>query len=146
VQYQATLDIALAQAGIANFPIETTQLLFLTDTEMDEAAHGLIRVAAHLRIIHASNESHFSVPPAFIRQEVTADNAGLWEPNRALMQEIGMGDEIGTLRKLPDFQQQKIRSPSQGVLVQYRHRQLVSTGTSLFSIGHNADEIIVPYL
>ena len=146
VQYQATLDTALAQASVVNFPIETTQLAFLTESEIDRAAQGLKQVAAHLGIIQASNESPSEVAPAYVREEVTSNDAGLWEPSVQLMREINIGDVIGTLQKLPDFQKQIIKSPSRGILVQCRHRQLVSTGTSLFSIGHNAEEFITPYM
>jgi len=145
-QYQTTLDTALAQAGVANFPIEMTQLPLLTETDIADAAQGLTRVAAHLGIIDIPYERQSSVAPAFMRQEFTTNDAGLWEPECRLMQELTIGDEIGTLRMLPDFQVQKILSPSEGILIQLRHRQLVSTGTGLFSIGRNADEIISPYL
>jgi predicted deacylase len=145
-QYLATLDTALAKAGIANFPIETPQLLLLTEQEIDNVARGLIRVAAHLGIIDTLQKETFPIAPAYTRREVTADDAGLWEPNQCFMQEVEASHEIGTLKKLPDFQQQKICSPSSGVLIQYRHRQLVATGNNLFSIGQSAEKIIAPYL
>jgi predicted deacylase len=145
-QYQATLDTALAQAGIANFPIETTQLAFLSEDEIDKAALGLFHVATHLGICKSFLELHSFVAPAFFRQEVTAGEAGLWEPNCELMQAVEAGEQIGMLRTLTGFQQMQINSPSKGILVQYRHRHLVATGTSLFSLGHDASYVIASYL
>jgi len=146
VQYQTTLDTALAQSGIANFPIETAQLNLLTDHEINKATMGLYQVAAYLGICEPISESYStSISPAFFRQEITAENAGLWEPDCKLMQTIENGSSIGNLISLPDFRLAQIQSPSDGVLVQYRHRQLVSTGTSLFSIGHKADKLLLPY-
>lgn len=146
IQYQATLDTALAQAGTANFPIETTQLAFLSKDEIDKAALGLFHVATHLGICKSFLELQSYVAPAFFRQEVTASEAGLWEPNCELMQTVEAGEQIGTLRTLTDFQQTPIDSPSEGVLVQCRHRHLVATGTSLFSLGHDASYVIASYL
>lgn len=146
VQYQATLDTALTQASIANFPIETTQLAFLSEDEIEKAALGLFRVAAYLGICKSFLELSPFAAPALFRQEVTASEAGLWEPSCKLMEIIAVGEQIGTMRRLTDFQQMPIYSPSEGILVQYRHRQLVATGTSLFSLGHNAEHVISPYL
>lgn len=148
VQYQTSLDTALIEAGVVEFPIETAQLAHLTDAEIDRAAQGLLQVAAHLGIAQPLSEnSDLPLPaPAFIRQEVRANDAGLWEPSGKLMQSVGVGDLIGTIRTIPEFQTQFIYSPASGVLVQQRHREVVATGTSLFSIGHDADGIIVPYI
>jgi predicted deacylase len=144
-QYQATLDTALAKAEVPNFPIETTQLAYLTDTEISRAAQGLLRIAAHVGIVELLSESSLASVSAFIRHEMRADNAGLWEPQVELMQVIEPGSPIGTLRILPELQTQHLLSPTVGILIQYRHRQVVETGTSLFSIGYNADKIISPY-
>ena len=141
MQYQTTLDAALAQAGVVNFPIETTQLAFIEDTEIEEATQGLLRVAAHMGIIKPSPKKSTSHTPTFIRKETTADHSGLWEPNSAtLMQSIEAGSQVGTLITLPKFEQKQVKSELTGVLVQWRHRQLVATGTSLFSIGDQADD------
>lgn len=146
VQYQATLDTALAQAGVANFPIETTQLNLLSEDEIDKAAKGLLRVAAHLGICEVSLETQVDVAPALFRQEITADEAGLWSPTCKLMQIVESGHPIGVLKTLPQFKEKLITSPSSGILVQFRHRQLVATGTSVFSLGHDANSVIAPYL
>lgn len=146
IQYQTTLDATLAQSGVANFPIETTQLSLLSDSEIDRAADGLLRVAAYLGILKTSNNNPSSISPAFTRQEITSDYAGLWKPNQTLMRTVEIGDEIGNITRLPDFQQEKIVSSASGILVQQRNYQLVGTGTALFSIGHPADNIIAPYL
>jgi predicted deacylase len=69
VQYQATLDTALAQNGVVNFPIETTQLPHLKDEEINRASRGLFQVAAHIGIVKPPTGSHTATIPAFIRQE-----------------------------------------------------------------------------
>jgi len=145
-QYRLTLDTALASAGVTNFPIETAQLAYLTDTDIEKASQGLLRVATHIGILEPATVNPFSPAPAFIRQEIRTNDAGLWEPNVELMQVVKSGDLIGTLRAIPEFKIQSLYSPVSGVLVQYRHRELVSTGTSLFSIGRTAEEIVVPLL
>ncbi len=136
-----TLDTALAEVGVVNLPIETSQLEFLSDAEINRAAQGILNVIAFLGIIDPLPASNFPTP-AFIKHEFTAPNAGLWEPDVSLMQPIEAGMKIGTLTVLPDFEERTIYAPSSGVLIQYRLRQLVATGTSLFSIGDSAEQLI----
>jgi len=144
-QYQTTLDAALANAGIANFPIETKQLAFLSDADIDQAALGLYHVASNLGMYKSSIAFPTSTAPAYFRQEVTSDEAGLWEPNCKLGQIVDEGKQIGTLKSLVGFKQEQVISPKDGILVQFRHRQLIATGTSLFSLGHSASHMIAPY-
>nr|AUN36949.1 hypothetical protein [uncultured bacterium] len=145
VQYQATLDTALTEAGVANFPIETTQLLLMNNNEIDRIARGLMNVAAHFGIVSTlSNSSHNSIP-AYVRHEITANYSGLWEPKEGLMRQVNQGEEIGVLRQLPDFQRRVLYSPLSGVLIQYRKHQVVSTGTSLIGIGSTVQSIITAY-
>jgi predicted deacylase len=150
VQYQTTLDTALALARVANFPIETTQLALLKDTEINRAVQGLLKVADHLGIVKYPHNGHSVAIPAFVREEFRGDQAGLWEPAREpdsmLMQSIEIGDTIGTLITLPEFIKHSIQSKVSGILIQQRHRELVGTGTSLFSIGYKADDIVAPYI
>ncbi len=145
-QYQFTLDTALSEVDVTNFPIETTQHAYLTDSEIDNVVQGLLRVTAHVGIL----KSQFDIPsilaPAFVRKEIRVNQAGLWETTVKLMQEVKKGDPIGTLKTLPDFQKISIDSPLDGVLIQHRRCELVATGTGLFSIGIRADEIIAPYI
>ncbi len=151
-QYLTTLDTALALADVPNFPIETAQLSLLTNENIEKAALGLVNVAEHLGIISLGQEKSSTWKPRpFIRQEVTAGarESGLWEPTKpfSLAETTILTDEvIGTIKRFPDFSIEEVHSPSSGTLVQCRKHQLVSTGTSLFSIGHDATPIILPYL
>ncbi len=136
-QYQTTLDMALTNAKIINFAFETSQLSLITDEEIKLASQGLLNVAIKLGIVEDENiqqkETIFMT-----RNEVTNDISGLWEAKQdlSLMQNIKKGDLIGTITTLPDFKKSEIYSPFSGILMQYRHRQMISTGTSIFSIGY----------
>jgi predicted deacylase len=138
VQYQTTLDMALTRAGVINFPIETSQLALLPEADILRAAQGLLNVAAHLGIIDEVTVPGDSEIPALIRNETSSSLAGLWEPvgGLTLMQDVKENELIGTVKTIPDFQEQKIFAGRAGTLMQIRHRQLVSTGSSLFSIGN----------
>lgn len=139
--YSTVLGIALANAGIACLPIETTQLAFLPEAEIEKAAQGILNVIAFMGIIESLYVSKCSIP-AFTRNEFTSPSAGLWEPHVSLMQPIQTGMEIGTLKILPTFEEKKIYAPSSGILIQYCQRRLVATGDALFSLGYSADKII----
>jgi predicted deacylase len=144
-QYQTTLDSALAEAGIPNFPIETVHLQFITEAEIDDVAQGILRVAAHLGMIdYGRIESEASVP-AFTRSEVTANLSGLWEPQTSVMNFVESSTVLGAIVTLPEFNKVSVFAPYSGTILQVRHRQLVSTGTSLFSLGHSADSIVAKY-
>lgn len=144
--YQRTLDTALSEANIPNFPIETTQLAFLSDEEIERTAQGILNVIAYLGISEPFSLSK-TPAPAFSRNEFTSPYAGLWQPDVSLlMQPIEVGMKIGTLTVFPDFEQQPVYSPSSGVLIQYRQRQLVATpGVSLFSLGEPDEQIITKF-
>ncbi|MHB2149623.1 succinylglutamate desuccinylase/aspartoacylase family protein [Calditrichota bacterium LG25] len=137
-QYKNTLDAALANAGIPGFIVEAVQLPFITDREIDRVLNGLIRLTEYLGILpsksfKATKENNL---PYFYRNEFTSDIAGYWEPEqRDILTSIKKGDVIGRIKTLPDFETKPIVAPFSGTLIQLRHRQLVGTGTSLFSIG-----------
>jgi predicted deacylase len=140
--YQLTLDTALSQAGVVNFPVEMTQLSFLTDVEINNVTQGLLRAADHLGVLKYASENPPFAAPALTRHEFSANDTGLWEPKGNLMQVVEVGDIVGTLKTLPDFKSEVIRSPISGILIQIRHRQLAVTGTSLFSIGCETSALI----
>lgn len=140
--YLTTLDTALAEVGVPNFPIETSQLAFLSDKEIERAAQGILNVISFLSIIDATLPASNYKTPAYSRHEFTAPYAGLWEPEVSLLQPIEPDTKIGTLKVLPNFEAHPIYAQSYGVLIQYRQRQFVATGTSLFSLGYSADRFI----
>lgn len=145
VQYQMTLDTALAKAGIPNFPIETRQLPLLTPEEIDRTAWGLVSVAQHMGVLSYSKEVAYSSPPAYFRKEVTAQTAGLWNPKCDLIEKITSKQAVGELVTLPNFERIQVFSPLSAVVVQFRHRQLVASGTGLFSLGIDASSVIEPF-
>jgi len=145
-QYHVTLDATLAELGVPNFPIETTQLSLLRESEIDRIALGLLRVAAHLGICKSPYEVPAHLPPAYQRQEITADRAGLWEPQCKMMQLVDAGERLGTIRTIPDLQCTSVNSPRRAVLIQYRHRDLVATGVGILSLGIDRSELVHRYL
>jgi len=137
IQYQTTLDAALANAGIPSFIVETVQLPFITDNEIDKVVNGFLKLMSHLGILqNVKTEEQEESFRYYHRHEITSDIAGYWEPNQInILQNVKKGDLIGEIRALPDLESEPIFSPLSGTLIQIRHRQLVGTGTSLFSIG-----------
>lgn len=140
VQYSSTIDMALARSGIPNFPIETTHISLISESDIKSVSDRLIKLMEHLKIMRSAqngNQGHSS-PVSFdyyVRREITSDVAGIWEPWLQILQKVSRGDAIGNVYQLPTLERIVIKSPVDGMLLQVRHRQLVHTGTSLFSIG-----------
>lgn len=143
LQYAITLDTALAEAGVPNFPIETNQLAYFADEEIQRAVQGIRNVMAYLGIIKENfGLISQSQAPAFTRHEFTSDHSGLWRPCVSLMENIEFGAKLGTLKVFPTFEEMPVFSSTSGTLIQIRPRQIVHTGQSLFSVGESAEPII----
>jgi len=145
-QYRQTVDVTLAELGVPNFPIETTQLSLLPEAETSRAAFGLLRVAAHLGVCKLPYEVSTQLPPVYRRLAMTADKAGLWEPECKIMQIVEAGERLGVIRTITDFQNTSVESPRRAVLIQYRHRDLVATGTEILSLGIDTSARLHRYL
>jgi len=139
-QYLNTLDAALARAGVPSFIVETVQLPFITEREINHVVNGVIRLMALLGIVTPKNrKAPNGKKLTLYRNEITTDVAGLWEPRKlSLFTPIKAGDVIGEIRTIPEFTVELITAPISGTLIQLRHRQLVGTGSSIFSIGTKA--------
>lgn len=135
-QYQSTLDMALTNTDVVNFAFETSQLALITYNEIKKASQGLINIASSLGII-VRDTSEQQNCLRLSRREVNSEFAGIWQPedNLNLLQEVKKGDKIGTIKTLPEFDKHEIYSDFSGILMQFRHRQVISTGTAIYSIG-----------
>lgn len=137
IQYSATLDTALAKVGVPNFPIETTSSALISDAEIESATSGLIGLMKHIGVVtdRHDEQSRFHDYNFYIRKEFTSDVSGIWEPHLQIPQKISKDAVVGHIYRFPTLHKMEIKSPTEGMLLQIRHRQLVHTGTSLFSVG-----------
>jgi len=143
-QYKNTLDAALAIAGTPSFIIETVQMPFISDNEIEKVVNGLISLIEYLGIIPKKNKGNSDkLSNYFYRYEFTSEIAGYWEPQKYnLLSLIKEGDLVGIVKTFPHLKPKKIYAPVSGKLLQFRHRELVKTGSSLFSIGVEVDAIL----
>lgn len=139
--YYSTLDVNLAEAGIPNFSIETSEIMFITDEQIRRTAKGILNVASYMQILQEYSHPEMIQEPQILshRTVFTADVAGLWEPKVQIAQIVEPESCIGTLITLPNFDKQDIYADCSGILFQYRHCQHVATGSSLFSIGNKVN-------
>jgi predicted deacylase len=141
-KYYSTLDVTLAEAGIPNFSIETSEIMFLTDKRIKRTSDGILNVANYMGILKESffcPEMIHEPQILYQRKVFTADVAGLWEPRIQIAQAVERETRIGTLRTLHNFDKQDIYAACSGILFQYRNCQHVATGTSLFTIGNKVN-------
>ncbi|MBD2775614.1 succinylglutamate desuccinylase/aspartoacylase family protein [Iningainema tapete] len=136
--YQSTLDVTLAEAGVTNFSIETSEIMFLTDEQIRRTSQGILNVTQYMGILKESFSDQITNEPQIISQRkvFTANVAGLWQPSVNLMQTVEPNTQVGILTTLHNFEPQDIYATDSGIIFQYRHRQHVATGTSLFSVGY----------
>lgn len=148
-QYLTTLNTAFAKSGVVEFPIETTKLAYINEAEIKDAALGIIRVAEHLGMLNKSiDKKPLQMAPAFIRQEIRSEISGIWEPNSKckLLSTTKRDMLMGSLSELSLLDTKDIYLEKGNVPIQLRHREFVSSGKALYSIGIPADNIINKYL
>lgn len=137
MQYLNTLDLTLSKEGIINFAFETSQLPLLKYKDIDKASDGLLNLCASLGITDTDTKVVDNNIPIYIRKETTSDISGLWIPDEKLeiLKPLKKGQLIGKVVSLPNFKEENIYCPENGILLQYRVRQMINIGTSIFSIG-----------
>lgn len=137
IQYLTTLDLSLSKEGVINFPFETSQINLITQNDIEKASQGLINIASHIGIIDKKIEIKKQDIPIFIRKEFSSDLSGLWIPsnNLQILKSIKKDEIVGKIVSLPDFIETNICSKEDGTLLQYRNRQMINNGTSIYSIG-----------
>lgn len=141
--YQTTLDVILAEEGVTNFSIETPEIMFLTNKQIRRASQGILNVANYMGILKEYSCNTMTSETQIISQRkvFTANVAGLWEPNVTLTQKVEHDTQVGTLRTLHNFEKQDIVADCSGILFQYRSRQHVATGSTLFGVGYGVNEL-----
>jgi predicted deacylase len=128
-----SLVAALITEGVPGFGVETSHARVLSDADIDRVVDGLYRAAQNLGILPGVPETE-SVT-AYNTRLVSAEQAGIWEPERTLFETIQEGETIGTLIPFPLISWEAVDAPQAGTLVQLSPRQLIDTGSYLFAIG-----------
>lgn len=136
--YESTIDASLMRAGVPNFPIETSSLCILSDEDIQAVSFRLLKVL-ELIINGEKTSTKNKELNIYKRKEFTSDYSGLWEPRCFPITTVAVGTLLGTLYKFPSLEAVSITAPISGDILQVRTRSIVSTGTSLFSIGIKQD-------
>jgi len=139
--YNSTLDSAIAKAGIPNFPVETSSSYYISDSDIDKVSNGIINVLNLMGIIESpiKKQKEKQRILSFYRKQVFSDYTGIWEPEFCNFQFINKNTYIGKITTIPEFETIDIKSKAEGYLMNYRKRQFVSIGESIYSIGESAE-------
>ena len=78
---------------------------------------------------------------AYQRQVVRSDLSGIWEPLVEPMVGIRKMQAVGRCIPMPLVEEQTIRSPLDGVILQVAWSKLVFSGAELFALGKLDEEI-----
>jgi len=138
--YNNILCNALIDEGIMAIPIEVSSINNITSGMIEKVSNKIFSLINKLDTLSSLNDENLKL---FKRIEFTSDFSGLWYPaNIRILENIDNQADLGTIVEIPSFERIPILSFSNGLLLQYRKRQLVSTGTALVSIGQEIKQII----
>jgi len=139
--YNSTLDSALAIAGIPNFPVETSSSYYISDNDIEKVSNGIISVLNQMGILDSQiiNQTETQTVLSFYRKQIFSNYTGIWEPELCKFQFINKNTYIGKITTIPEFETIEIKSEFEGYLMNYRKRQYISFGESIYSIGESTN-------
>lgn len=135
-RFYGTLDQAMARVGIPAIFVETPNLQFISDTQIQRVDSGLVNIFKQFDK-RGGNKKIF----AFSAQYVFADQSGLFVPGVFPKAKVKAGEVLGEVLVLPNFKKTKIKSPYQGVVMSIQSKNFIRLGTKLASIGKFAGNI-----
>jgi predicted deacylase len=139
-KYSGAILSNLIGRGIPGFAIETSRAGAILESEIQEAVDGLLNVAKSLGVL--DGKANYPTRAAFVRKVKYADSAGIWIPTARLMSQVSIGEPIGELSSLDLTSSIDMLADENGILIQLRSKDLVDTGTSLFTIGIEDSRVV----
>lgn len=132
-----SFDSMVAESGTPVFSIEFPRGDLVTPGILDTCLSNLTYVFETLNIVNGDGthplESHHT--KAVRRTPVYNQTMGIWKPGGELMSQVEQGEAIGTLSALPYFSETVLQSPSNGLVIQMRPREVVRPNSILFAVG-----------
>lgn len=130
-KYSRSLGPLLCSHGIPNFAVELNSLEHFN--EADRVLKGLENVLRSLGMLDGVSVT--SSPLRLSRTEITSDVSGIFVPEMGPLDPVSEGDVVGRLLRLRGLDEEFVKSPVDGVIMQVRRKCLVRTGDPVFAIG-----------
>ena len=135
-QFGRALSPVLSELGIPNIAVEMNSPQRIEETQVDECVDGILRVlSSHGMIDEKCTRRPFRF---FERTVVENPDEGIFVPSVSVFDTVEKGDVIGVLRKLPEFEEQRITASCKGTVMQLLHKCFVCPGAELAAIGREA--------
>jgi len=139
--FAGALGPKLAEEGIANFAVEMPEHFRISDRQLDRVVAGLMNALSLFGMTKPTGGKSRESIPILERRKFISDQAGLFIPQKNLMEDISKNERVGELISIKTFKKTEIRSPFSGTLIILKDKSLVSTGDTLFSVGLKTGEI-----
>jgi len=133
VRYTGSLLSVLIGKGVPGFAVETSRLCAVGQRDIEKVVDGILEIGRLLGIV--AGEYRYEPPVAYKRIVKHSDFAGIWIPAKSLMDQVRVGDKMGTVIGLDLVSRHDIFASDDGTLIQMRRVELVQTGFNLFTIG-----------
>ena len=130
-EFSKSLGPWLTKNRINNFAVETNTIEHFSDTS--RVLEGIKNILKHLKMIPGKAVAHKT--KRFMRQEITADIAGIFVPNKKPLEPVKNGETVGEIISLNDLSRKKVSCEENGVLMQIRRQSPVKVGDPLFAVG-----------
>jgi len=139
--FSGALGPKLAEEGVANFAVEMPKHFRISNQQLDQVVRGLINTMSLLGMTEPKNKKAQKSISILERRKFISDQAGLFTPQKRLMEGVRKEEKVGDLISVKTFEKTEIRSPFSGPLIILKDKSLVSTGNTLFSVGIKTGEI-----
>ena len=130
-----SLGPKLAEEGIVNFAVEMPEHFRISERQLDKVVNGLVNALALLDMVDRGKKKAQKDIPIFERRKMNANHAGLFIPQKKLMEKVRKGEKVGEIVSIKNFEKNDVISHASGPLIVVKEKPLVNTGDALFTVG-----------
>ncbi|MBS3112154.1 succinylglutamate desuccinylase/aspartoacylase family protein [Candidatus Woesearchaeota archaeon] len=132
-QYGQSLGAFLARQMIPHFALETDNINYITDEDLNSVVEGLKSVLAKNEMIN-SEIKNVEIK-TFVRNRFYVSNSGIFIPHVKVNDEVNENDLIGYIISQEDFEMEEVRSSKSGFVSDINPKSFVLDGEHVYSIG-----------
>lgn len=133
-RFDKSLGVVLNNLRIPNIAVELNSPETIALEDINKCALGIIRVLAFKGLLNhpSGQELH---PKFFERTRVLSHEGGIFIPKARVSDSLKKGSLIGVIRKIPEFSDIPVISPSDGELMQISRQKFILPGKEIAAIG-----------
>jgi len=142
-QWAGSMGPEMAGQGIVNFAVELPASFWADDIVINKAVEGMLRVLHEMNMVDTDPPLPEEEPVTYSRDEICADEAGIWLPRSDLLEAVKAGefpqikeeDIIGQIVDLATLEKYRVKSNLEGLLPVLLSHTIVRVGDTLSVVG-----------